>query len=804
MGHGKRLRVLIIEDTIDDAELLLRELHRNGYDIVSQRVETAEELLRELHQHPWDVVISDYSLPGFNAPAALRLIQEHSIDIPFIIVSGTVGEDTAVSAMKAGAHDFFAKNKLQLLAPAIERELREAEERRRRHHVEDQLRQSEERFAKIFHASPVGISITAADGRFLDVNEYFLRLVGYKRDEIIGRTADEIGLWNNISTPTRVRQLLEQLGTVRNIETQCCTKDGQLRDVLASFEQVELGGAPCELTLLHDITDRKQAQDELRALYNATSYLFNANSLFSLGQQIVQAVVQEFGQVDCGLLLVDHARNQMFRLARAGGQVRTEASLYLDSKGLIPEAVRNQSIIYVPDVSLDHRYVANNEDTRSEFVIPLRTSKGVLGVLDLQSTQLDAFPERERRIVIAFGERAAAAIESMQLYEEINRHAAELEWRVGQRTAELQRSKERLESILNNSSDPIVLIDADGVIEQANDSFTTLFGIPHQDTTGGSLLSLVEPEYRPALTSALKSAVTMRRVARLDLLARASNNIVFDAEVSFAPVMENTPHPANLICGIRDITERKRGEQELIRALKKEREVNELKSRFVSMVSHEFRTPLSTILSSSEVLKAYKDRMSQEKQFQHLDRIYSQVHRMISLLNDVLTLSKAEAVGMNFAPVPTELERFSRDIVEDMQFIAPNHPIAFNYIGDRSEVTIDPELLRQVLSNLMSNAIKYSPEGKAILFRVERDDTQVKFSVQDSGIGIPEEDQPRLFEAFHRARNSGTIQGTGLGLAIVKRAVDAHHGSITFESRLGVGTTFIVTIPLTPPVASAE
>lgn len=796
----KTLSVLSIEDSEDDTTLLIRELRRSGYQVTFERVDTAPALLTALDTSSWDVILSDYSMPAFSAPAALQLVQERGLDLPFIIVSGTVGEDVAVAAMKAGAHDFFTKDKLQRLVPAIERELREAEERRKRRIVEEELRQSEQRFAKAFQASPVGISITAPDGRFVDVNDYFLNLFGYTRDEVIGRTSMELNLWSDWAERERIQQILQQNSTVRNLEGRCRTRSGEIRDVWASFETIEVAGKTCVLSLLHDITERKEAQDELRALYNATSYLFQADSLLSLGQQIVQAVVQEFNQVDCGLMLVDRERNRMVRLARRGtSRIRPEAPLYLDQQGLVSEAVNGETFIYVPDVTLDARYKPNNPQTRSEFVVPLRTSKGVIGVLDLQSVKVDAFSERDRRIVIAFSERVAAAIESMQLYEALNQHAAELEWRVAQRTAELQQAKERVEAIFNNSSDAIILVYTNGMIQQINQAFTHMFGYLPEAVYGQSLTALFISSQMELLNTTLYSVATTGEVARVDLIARRSDGLYFDVELAVASIMEKSREQTHLICSIRDITARKQAEEELRKALDKEKELNELKSRFVSMVSHEFRTPLTTIRSSSEFLKLYKERLSEEKQQHHLQRILIQVDRMTDMLNDVLTLSRSDNVGFVCNPTPVDFRAFCRDLVDETQLIAPNHQLELLYSCDLQMILIDEDLMRHVLTNLLSNAIKYSPDGSSVYFEVMCESEQVLVHVRDQGIGIPQEDQPRLFEAFHRARNVSTIQGTGLGLSIVKRAVEAHGGTIHFESKIDMGTTFTLQLPLNVP-----
>lgn len=799
MIEGKRLRALIIEDAVDDADLLLRELRRNGYKVTALRVDTAEAMRESLLNQEWDVILSDYSMPTFSAPAALKLLQDLKIDLPFIIISGTVGEDTAVASLKAGAHDFFAKNKLTRLVPAIERETREAEERRKRRQIEEELRQSEQRFAKAFHASPVAISITSMKGVYLDVNDYFLRLTGYRRIDVVGRTSMEVGTWISAEERTTMIDLLKANGTVRNFETQIRTRSGELRDGLASFETIELDGEPCILALFHDTTEQKRTQNELRALYNATSYLFEAKDVATMARQIVQAVVQEFGQLECSLMLVSREQNQMKRLASAGNYHRADHPLYLNGIGLIAEAIRQECVIYVADVVSDGRYLPTNPQTRSELVVPLRGSTGIIGVLDLQSTEANAFPEGDRRIMTAFAERAATAIEAAQLYERLNAYASEMERRVEHRTAELQEAKDRLETILDNSSDAIMLVDTDGVIQQVNDSFSPQFGIPRNAAAGSLLSTLFVPEFVPILTQTVASITETGKPTRLDLVACRRDGLRFDVEVSLAPVAETNGGRTSLICSVHDITSRKQAEQELRMALEKEKEVNELKSRFVSMVSHEFRTPLSTILSSSEAVKMYKDRMPEEKQLQHLDRIYSQVKRMVSLLDDILVLSRAEAKGMTFAPAMTPLQAFCQDVVDDMQFIAQDHKIEFSYDGEQQPVPIDRELLRQILTNLFSNAIKYSPAGRHVWFDVVCSNSQALFRVRDEGIGIPEEDLPRMFEAFHRARNAGQVQGTGLGLAIVKRAVDAHGGKISFVSQVNKGTTFTLTLPLIPP-----
>ncbi|MDV2992623.1 MAG: Sensor histidine kinase WalK [Chroococcidiopsis sp. SAG 2025] len=235
---------------------------------------------------------------------------------------------------------------------------------------------------------------------------------------------------------------------------------------------------------------------------------------------------------------------------------------------------------------------------------------------------------------------------------------------------------------------------------------------------------------------------------------------------------------------------------EVEQALVKEKELSELKSRFVSMTSHEFRTPLTAILSSAELLEDYGAIWHEEKKRHHLQRIQTQVQHMTFLLNDVLVMGKAEAGKLEFQPTPIDLFQWCRSLVEEIQLITKTHEIVFHSQGKAEIVQIDEKLLRHILTNLLSNAIKYSPTATEVNFDLIWKPNQLVFQVCDRGIGIPASDCKNLFDSFHRATNVGNIAGTGLGLAIVKKAVETHQGEIWFETQVGMGTKFIVAIPL--------
>ena len=253
-----------------------------------------------------------------------------------------------------------------------------------------------------------------------------------------------------------------------------------------------------------------------------------------------------------------------------------------------------------------------------------------------------------------------------------------------------------------------------------------------------------------------------------------------------------------------DITDRKQAEEEIRKALATEKELNELKSRFINIASHEFRTPLTAILASAQSLERYSHKWTEEKKLTALHRIQASVKHMTELLNDVLLIAKTEAGKLEFNPVALDLVQFCGELTEEIQLSAgERHAINFIPIEQPSGQVLssvpccmDEKLLRHIFSNLLSNAIKYSPPGSAVYFKLEIKDVAAIFHIQDSGIGIPPEDLPRLFEPFHRANNVGAIGGTGLGLAIANNSVYLHGGTLAVESKVGRGTTITVNLPL--------
>lgn len=258
------VRVLIVEDSEDDTLLLLRALRRGGYDPTFERVDTAAAMTATLHQQEWDIVISDFAMPSFSGPDALALLKSSKLDLPFIIVSGAIGEETAVTLMRAGAHDYIMKGNLARLIPAIERELREAEVRRERRRAEEALRESEEKYRTLFEQSTDAIFIASREGKLIDLNQAALDLFVYAREEMIGLGIQEIYVrsddWHEF------QQKLEKSGSARDYEVRLCKKDGTAMDCLltSTIRRAADGSDLGYQGIIRDLTEHKRLEQQVR------------------------------------------------------------------------------------------------------------------------------------------------------------------------------------------------------------------------------------------------------------------------------------------------------------------------------------------------------------------------------------------------------------------------------------------------------------------------------------------------------------------------------------------------------------
>jgi len=384
-----------------------------------------------------------------------------------------------------------------------------------------------------------------------------------------------------------------------------------------------------------------------------------------------------------------------------------------------------------------------------------------------------------------------------------------------------------LTAIIENAIDGIITIDTRGHIESVNPAALKLFGYDLEEVVGKNINVLMPEPDKSAHDGYLqryqhtgeKRIIGIGREVRG--LRKDGSTFPFRLAVSEVQYQERKIYTGF----IHDLSKEKEAEErlrdyaaeleelveertrslrktvvalreakeEVSLSLLKEKELNQMKSRFVSMASHEFRTPLSSVQLSASLIEKYAQPFDNKNIQKHVGKIKNAVGNLTTILNDFLSLERLEAGNVAPSFSTFDLVKFCEEITEEMQMIAKqDQNIIYQHTGLQSVITLDQNLLRNCMINLISNAIKYSGENTFIEFNTEISDGQCIVTVKDNGIGIPETDQVHLFEPFFRAHNTGTIPGTGLGLNIVRRYASLMNGDVHFESTINQGTTFIL------------
>ena len=366
-----------------------------------------------------------------------------------------------------------------------------------------------------------------------------------------------------------------------------------------------------------------------------------------------------------------------------------------------------------------------------------------------------------------------------------------------------------LNTLLNTTRDAVIATNEVGTIIYMNQIAQDLTGWQWQEGIGkqfDEVVQIVRGCEENALVNQLQQKLTQAQdePAYLHKQAVLINKVGEHIPVadSVAPIITQAGGITGTVIVLSDLSLHQQAQQwkreraKLTATIKAERELNQLRTQFITMTSHEFRTPLTTILSSSELLEHCRNKWSEEKKLNHLHRIQAEVKSMSHLLDAVLTIGKADAGKLVFTPTLVDLISFCEDVAEELQLSDRyQHRINFTHQGDIRSGYLDINLIQRIITNLLTNAIKYSPNNTTINFSLLCQNNQATLTIQDHGIGIPPQDMEKLFEAFHRANNVGNIQGTGLGLTIVHKCVKLHRGKIQVHSEVNLGTTFTITLP---------
>ncbi len=543
--------------------------------------------------------------------------------------------------------------------------------------------------------------------------------------------------------------------------------------------------------LRQEIAERSHAEKVQKALYQISEAIHTTKDLPSLYSRIHSIIGQLMSAKNFYIALQDAAGLVSFPYhvdeadapppPRRGRKGMTEYVLRTGRPALV-------NLRDIEGLKQSGEYIQSGCPAKIWLGVPLSISGRTFGVMAVQDhTNEHAFAESERRILSFVADQTALAIERKHTEEALRQSAAQL-----------RSSEEQFSKAFRSSPSLMALTRMDdGRFIDMNEAFLRALNRTADEVIGKTTLELdlwESPEERDSFLRDLRTQGAVRDRERRYLINGQPRVFLHSAEMI---MLQET---RCLLTVAVDITDRKKVEAELLKSLDRERELSQLKSNFVSTVSHEFRTPLEIIMSSGEILERYFERLRPEQRQEHLQSIHSAVRRMSMLMEEVLLLGRVEAGKVQCDQSPLDVPVFCKRLIEEIRAATDDRcPIELDTENLPAQLAQgDENLLRHILTNLLSNAVKYSRPGGTVNLVVTRQEGFAIFQVMDTGCGIPAADQERIFQAFQRGQNVAKIPGTGLGLVITKRCVELHDGRIRFRSEEGKGTTFEVRLPIYP------
>lgn len=632
-----------------------------------------------------------------------------------------------------------------------------------RKHTEEALRESEELHRKLLLTVPDLIIRTNLKGDIIFVNESVLQSLGYvPKENLLGKN-----MLNFISPKDKERAIRNsKLMLERPLGIQEYTlvfEDGYELisevngDVIVDSESNPIG----MVYVVRDISERKKAEENLRKLSHAVEQS-QVSIVITNTDGVIEYVNPKFCEVTG--YTVEEAIGQNPRILKSGEwKPETYKGLWSNiSSG------RNWTGIF-------HNRKKNGElFWESAHISPIKNEAGLV-------THYIAVKED--------------ITEKVKAEDELIRYREHLEEMVEERTAQVNSQNVFLRTLIDTIPNPIFVKDINGNYTDVNPAFEKLTGKSKDDLLGKNLDIVLDGRARELAIETDGKLLNGEPISIYEVEVKNAEGVMVPFIVYKAAFGFSGNKPEGIMGLLVDISERKQMEEKTIQALNRERELNEMKTNFISMASHEFRTPLTTILASADLVELYHLKWPVEKILNHIKKIQDSVNYMTTLLDDVLTLSRADRGKLKFTPDILNLRELCNEIIKEISYQAgPSHNLIFDCKLSKDNYILDRKLLTQILNNLLSNAVKFSPQGGTVSLNILENEGEIEFIVSDQGLGIDQNDLKNIFEPFFRGKNVSDINGSGLGLNIVKNAVDLHGGDIEIESELNKGTRIIFSV----------
>lgn len=641
-------------------------------------------------------------------------------------------------------------------------------------------------FAHLFRSSPIGVSINRlSDGLCIDCNDSYARLIDWPRENLIGREALELAI------PPEIKKFFlpdgadggERSASSVQFERKIFSRDRQIRHVQINLDLIRWNGEECTISVVQDITEKEQVKEKIKRLNDELERLV----LVRTGA--LEAANRELAAEISRRKVLEDFSNQLNQIIWETTDVVTiyapDGRLqFLNKAGRMLLDIGEDAQLSGPDL-----FSIYSEDTRAWFretVLPLVTKEGIWhGEATYQLSDGRTIPISQ--VFLCKKDDKG----SVQYFASIARDVSEFKYV----EKELRHSRERYRTLAEAAHDFIFMVSRDGLMEYANGYACQALGFEPPQVDG-------MPASRFFQNFAVNHLQIFSEVHEIDRPVYTEGPFTLDGHefwmgTWFVPVHNETGGMISVLGISRDITEQKKTDEALQRALQNERKLNEMRANFFSMTSHQFRTPLSTILLSAELLQKYGQRWDEQKRSEHLGRIEDAAKRLNTMLEDILIIGRAESGRYMCTPRNFDLIAVCEQVIHEMSTNDQNgHSLIFQHEMATLPVFQDIEVLHRVVDNLLSNAIKYSPKNTSVIVNVSIENNHVLLEVSDEGIGIPERDMQYLFQPFQRGSNAAEYPGTGIGLTIIQKSVEIMNGSISLKSKEGQGTTFMVRFPV--------
>ena len=868
------LKVLCLEDSPQDAEIMRELLIDAGYNLNMDCTAAEKEFVSLLSSHKYDLILADFKLPGFDGFTALRWSVEICPDVPFICISGTIGEETAVELLKKGAVDYILKDRLIRLPSAIKRAIEQHNIQIEKRAAELLLRENEEKLQSIFSAAPVGIGLLV-NQVFMEINDTFCKMTGYNRTELIGKNAETIYAKDeqNESAGIVIYRHLSEKGT-GSVETRFKCKDGRILNIFLSSTPLDKDDLTRGITFIAmDITERKQAEEELlksegryKVLFqnsNDAIILMNKDGSFDCNPQTLKMfkvntkeeffkfypaelspIVQPDGKnsyeasqeyinvayqeginrfdwthrrtdgedfyTEVLLSTVDFGEEQVLQctVRDITERKRAEQTIIYEHKILRTLIDNIPDVIYIKDIDC-RKVIANTADVRN---IGFKEETEVLGKTDIELfpgpigergytddkkliNSGEAIIEREEDFLGKNGERCWLQTTKIPLRDKDGKITGLVG--IGRDITKRKRAEEELiqsylfsESLLKTIPFGMDIVDEKGTVLFQSDNFKKLFG---EEAIGKKCWEIYRDDKKQCSECPLIKGITIGETEAYESHGVLDNRIF---EISHTGMMYQGKKTMLEI--FQDITDRKQSEEELIYAKEKAEEGDRLKTAFLNNISHEIRTPMNAIVGFCALLG--EPDLNEQSRMDYIEVIIQSSNHLLAIISDIVDISNIEANTVKIAKNGININSTFKSLYDQFLPKVSEKKIQLICESDIPDsdalIVTDNTKLKQILINLINNAIKFTDKGYVKVGCVLRDKF-LEFCVSDTGIGIGEEYYQRIFDRFYQVQLSISrlYEGTGLGLAISKANVELMGGKIWLTSEPGKGSTFFFSIP---------